>query len=205
MYDCAGPASLTGTVQTGSSSGAVSEVVTLSALQTVSVNGSAVQATIPLVQQSVATANVTSISGSCQTGFDCVDFTLAVPGVNASVGTFSGSGTQYTQGNGAVTYQVDGQPVNHADGTPVCGQSDAVSSSVIVTTRSFPLIFSPICISQLLVLRSRTGACLRRGGTEVCDASMVSLTSADKSGHANGASDREGGLIYQRRLKLSPP
>ena len=128
-----GPPLLTGTVQTGGSSGAVSEVVTLSALQTVSVNGSAVQATIPLVQQSVATANVTSISGSCQTGFDCVDFTLAVPGVNAFVGTFSGSGSQYTQGNGAVTYQVDGQPVNHADGTPVCGQSDAVSSSVIVT------------------------------------------------------------------------
>ena len=61
-----------------------------------------------------------------------MDFTLAVPGVNAFVGTFSGSGTQYTQGNGAVTYQVDGQPVNHADGTPVCGQNDAVSSSVIV-------------------------------------------------------------------------
>src|SRR5207249_7835995 len=32
-----GPASLTGTVQTGGSSGAVSEVVTLSALQTVSI------------------------------------------------------------------------------------------------------------------------------------------------------------------------
>jgi hypothetical protein len=89
--------------------------------------------TIPLVQQSVATANVMSISGSCQNGFDCVDFTLAVPGVNAFVGTFSGSGTQYAQGSGAVTYQVDGQPVNHADGTPVCGQTDMVSNSVTVT------------------------------------------------------------------------
>jgi hypothetical protein len=94
--------------------------------------GSVVQVTIPLVQQSVATANVTTIGGSCQTGFDCVDFTLAVPGVNAFVGSFSGSGTQYTQGSGAVSYQVDGQPVNHADGTPVCSQTDAKSSAVAV-------------------------------------------------------------------------
>ena len=111
----------------------MSEVVTLSALQTVSISGSGVQVTIPLVQQSVATANVTTISGSCPTGFDCVDFTLAVPGVNAFVGTFSGSGTQYTQGSGTVSYQVDGQPVNHADGTPVCSQTDVVGDSVTVT------------------------------------------------------------------------
>jgi hypothetical protein len=128
-----GPASLTGTVQTGGSLGSVSEIVTLSALQMVSLNGSGVQVTIPLVQQSVATANVTTLSGSCQPGFDCVDFTLAVPGVNAFAGVFSGSGTQYTQGSGAVSYQVDGQPVNHADGTPVCGQADATSSTVTVT------------------------------------------------------------------------
>jgi len=127
-----GPASLTGTVQTGGSSG-LSEIVTLSALQMVSLNGSGVQVTIPLVQQSVATANVTTLSGSCQPGFDCVDFTLAVPGVNAFAGVFSGSGTQYTQGSGAVSYQVDGQPVNHTDGTPVCSQTDAKSSTITVT------------------------------------------------------------------------
>jgi len=112
-----GPASLTGVVQTGGSSGAVSEIVTLSSLQMVSLSGSGVQVTIPLVEQSVATANVRTISGSCQNGFDCVNFTLAVPGVNAFAGAFSGSGTQYTQASGSVSYQVDGQPVNHADGT----------------------------------------------------------------------------------------
>jgi len=128
-----GPASLTGVVQTGGLSGAVSEIVTLSALQMVSLNGSGVQVTIPLVQQSVATANVTTVSGSCPNGFDCVNFTLAVPGVNAFAGGFSGSGTQYTQASGAVSYQVDGQPVNHADGTPVCSQIDAKSSAVTVT------------------------------------------------------------------------
>jgi hypothetical protein len=73
-----GPASLTGVVQTGSLSGPVSEIITLSALQTVGINGSNVLVTIPLVQQSVATANVTTTSGaSCQSGFECTDFTLA--------------------------------------------------------------------------------------------------------------------------------
>jgi hypothetical protein len=129
-----GPASLTGVVQTGGSSGAVSEIVTLSALQTVAINGSNVLVTIPLVQQSVATANVTTDSGaSCQSGFDCVSFTLAVPGVNAFVGSFSGASTQYVESTGAVSYNVDGEPVPHADGTPVCGQTEAKSSTVTVT------------------------------------------------------------------------
>jgi len=93
-----GPASLTGVVQTGGTSGAVAEIVTLSALQMISLNGSNVLVTIPLVQQSVATSNVTTASGaSCSGGFDCIDFTLAVPGVNAFVGSFIGSGTLYVQ------------------------------------------------------------------------------------------------------------
>lgn len=129
-----GPASLTGGVQTGGSSGPVSEIVTLSALQTVGINGSNVLVTIPLVQQSVATANViTSSSASCQGGFDCTDFTLAVPGLNAFVGSFNGTNTQYSQGGGAVNYTVDGQPVPHADNTPVCGQTEVKSGTVTVT------------------------------------------------------------------------
>jgi hypothetical protein len=137
----AGPSSLTGVVQTGGSSGAVSEIVTLSALETVGINGSNVLVTIPLVQQSVATANVTTVSGaSCQSGFDCVSFTLAVPGVNAFVGAFNGANTQYAQSTGAASYNVDGQPVPHADGTPVCGQVEVNSSTLTVTPGdSFPV------------------------------------------------------------------
>jgi Domain of unknown function (DUF4382) len=128
-----GAASLTGVVQTSGSSGAVSEIVTLSALQTVGVTGSNLLITIPLVQQSVATANVTTASGaSCSGGFDCIDFTLAVPGVNAFVGSFIGSGTLYVQST-IGSYTVDGQPVPHADGTPVCGQTDLMSNSLTVT------------------------------------------------------------------------
>ena len=71
-------------MQTGGSSGPVSEIVTLSALQPVGINGSNVLVTIPLVQQSVAAANVTTTNGaSCQNGFDCVSFT-AVPDADDS-------------------------------------------------------------------------------------------------------------------------
>ncbi len=134
-----GAASLTGMVQTSGSSGTVSEVVTLSALQTVGISGSNLRVTIPLVQQSVATSNVTTAGGaSCSGGFDCIDFTLAVPGVNAFVGSFIGSGTTYVQSTRG-SYIVDGQPVPHADGTPVCGQTDVSSSPLTVTPgNSFP-------------------------------------------------------------------
>jgi hypothetical protein len=136
-----GPASLTGLVQTSGSSGPVSEIVALSALQTVGINGSNVLVTIPLVQQSVATANVTTTNGtSCQNGFDCVSFTLAVPGVNAFVGTFSGTSTQYIQSTGAANYNVDGQPVPNADGTSVCSQTEVRSNTVAVTPgKTFPV------------------------------------------------------------------
>ena len=128
-----GAASLTGVVQTSGSSGAVSEIVTLSALQTVGIAGSNLLVTIPLVQESVATSNVTTASGaSCSGGFDCIDFTLAVPGVNAFVGSFIGSGTLYVQST-IGSYTVDGQPLPHADGTPVCGQTDLMSNSFTVT------------------------------------------------------------------------
>ena len=134
-----GPASLTGTVQTGGSSGPVSEAVILSALQTVSISGSNVLVTIPLVEQSVATASVMTTNGPCQSGFDCIDFTLAVPGVNAFVGSFSGSNTKYSQSGGGVIFNVDGQPVPHADNTPVCGQTEMKSVDLTVTPgNSFP-------------------------------------------------------------------
>jgi len=69
-----------------------------------------------------------------------VSFTLAVPGVNAFVGTFSGTSTQYIQGTGAASYNVDGQPVPHADDTPVCGQTEVKSNSVtVIPGSSFPV------------------------------------------------------------------
>jgi hypothetical protein len=136
----AAPALLTGVVETAGSSGALSEMVTLSALQTVAINSTNVLVTIPLVQQSLATANVTTAAGgSCSPGFDCVNFTLAVPGVDAFVGAFNSTGTQYSQNTIVVTYNVDGQPIPHADGTASCGQNDVQSAALLVSTgNSFP-------------------------------------------------------------------
>jgi hypothetical protein len=129
-----GPASLTGTVATSGTSGPISEIVMLSALQTVSVGGSTVLVTIPLVQQSLATANITTASAvSCQSGFDCADFTLALPGVNAFVGSFSSAGTSYTEGSGSAIYTVDAQPISHEDDTQTCGQAAAQSSAITVS------------------------------------------------------------------------
>lgn len=103
------------------------------------ISGSNVLVTVPLVEQSVATANVTTVGDSCQIGFDCVNFTLAVPGVNPFVGGFSSSGTQYAQVMGTTTYRVDAQPVPLSDGPQVCSQSDQQSSPVAVSPgNSFP-------------------------------------------------------------------
>jgi len=118
-------------VQTAGASGAVSEVVTLSALESVAINGSNVLVTIPLVQQSMATINVTTAGGGgCAAGTDCFSFNLAVPGVNAFVGAV---GAKPTQAAGSASYTVDAQPVPHTDNTPVCGQPDAQSAPVTVT------------------------------------------------------------------------
>jgi len=137
-----GPATLTGAVQTAGASGAVSEIVTVSALQTVAIGGSNENelVTIPLAQLALATLNVTTASGaSCAAGTDCASFSLAVPGVNAFVGAFSSSGTKYTQGTGAVSYTAGGQPVPHTDNTPVCTQTDVQGTAVTVTPgSSFP-------------------------------------------------------------------
>jgi hypothetical protein len=137
-----GPATLTGAVQTAGASGAVSEIVTLSALQAVNIGGSSENelVTIPLAQLALATLNVTTASGaSCAAGSDCASFSLAVPGVNAFVGAFSSAGTKYIQGMGPVSYTVDGQPVPHTDNTPVCAQTDAQGSAATVTPgSSFP-------------------------------------------------------------------
>jgi len=134
-----GPASLTGLVQTSGSSGGMAEIVTLSALQMMPINSSNLPVTIPLVQQSVTTANVTTASSaSCLSGFDCVTFTLAVPGVDAFVGSFSSSGTHYSQTGGTPTYTVDGQPVPLSSG--VCSQNEQQSSPVAVAPgNSFPV------------------------------------------------------------------
>jgi hypothetical protein len=77
------PASITGQVTSAGSSGGVAVDLSLSALQSA---GNNLLVTVPLAQQSGATASLTTAScGSV----DCVNYTLSVPGANPAVAAFT--------------------------------------------------------------------------------------------------------------------
>ena len=104
-----GPASITGTVTTATATPAAGIVVdlTISALQ----QAGSLNVTIPLAQQSSATATLTTQAGAtCPANTDCATYTLSVPGVNPTVGAFSANGTNYVAGaSGAASYTVEAQ------------------------------------------------------------------------------------------------
>jgi hypothetical protein len=117
-------ASITGTVTTANAvpAGTVADV-TLSALQPLTIGGSSVLVTIPLVMQSSSTVNVSTASGaSCDSNTDCVGYTLSVPAANPSLGAFVSGGTTYAQDMvSPVAYTVDGQAFVPLSGaTPDC-------------------------------------------------------------------------------------
>lgn len=123
-----GPGSITGTVTTAAAAtppaqpAATSADLTLSALQQVG----SVNVTIPLAQQSSATATLTTQAGAtCPTNTDCATYTLSVPGANPTVGAFNASGTNYVAGaSGAASYTVEAQAfVPQSGGTPDCTPS----------------------------------------------------------------------------------
>ena len=127
------PASITGVVTTTTGTAATSADVILSALQPVSINGSNVLVTVPLAQQSTATATVTTAaSDTCPPNTDCASYTVAVPALNPSVGAFSTSGNQQPSPPtpGPVAYTIDGQAiVPNSPGTPDCSPSDVQTSN----------------------------------------------------------------------------
>lgn len=115
--------SIVGMITTTDAGSATAADITLSALQ--SVGG--VEVTIPLAQQSSATATLSTAPGAaCPSNTDCANYTLGLPGVNPTVGAFSSSGTNYIAGAaGAATYVVDAQAfVPSSGGTPDCSPSD---------------------------------------------------------------------------------
>ena len=86
------PASITGTVTTSTGSAATSADLSLSALQSITVNSTSVLVTIPLAAQSLATATVSTAPGAgCFVNTDCADYTLSVPASNPSVGAAASS------------------------------------------------------------------------------------------------------------------
>lgn len=136
-----GPGSITGTVTTATAAtpptqpAATSADLTVSALQQVG----SMSVTIPLAQQSSATATLTTQAGAtCPTNTDCATYTLSIPGVNPTVGAFNASGTNYAAGaSGAASYTVEAQAfVPQSGGTPDC-------SPAVMTTPPPPLSVFP--------------------------------------------------------------
>jgi hypothetical protein len=129
-------ASITGQVTTSKGATAATADVALAVLQTVTIGGSNVQVTIPLAQQSSATATVaTAASASCPLNTNCASYTLQVPAANPTVGAFSSSGTTYTAGAaGTVSYSINAQAfVPSSGGTADCSPSTLTSAPVVVT------------------------------------------------------------------------
>ena len=107
LTPAAAPASITGQITTTTGSAGTVADLSVSALQSI---GSGIFVTVPLAHQSMATATLTTAAGvACPANTDCATYTLSVPAMNPSMGTFNTSGTQTPSApaSGAVGYTVD--------------------------------------------------------------------------------------------------
>lgn len=132
------PGSITGQVTTAGSSGSIAENVTVSALEPVSIGGSTVSVTIPLVQQMTSLLELETVSdNSCPSGTDCLvpPYNFAVPSALPYVGTAGGA---FTQTTGSLSYTVDAMAFQPASSTtPTCSPSELTTS--VQTDNSTPL------------------------------------------------------------------
>jgi hypothetical protein len=132
------PASITGQVTTTTGSAATGADISLSALQAISVNNSTLLVTIPLAAQSASTASLTTAAAAnCPAKTDCAGYTLSVPALNPSVGTFSTSGSQKpaAPANGPVNYTVDARAVvPGGGGTLDCNPPELQTNSTSTNT-----------------------------------------------------------------------
>lgn len=135
------PASITGMVTTSTGSAATAADLSISALQSITVNNAAVMITVPLPMQSMATATVSTASGAgCPMNTDCANYTLAVPAANPSVGGFMANANQMpaAPAPGSVAYTVDA--LAFVPGS--AGQSDCSPSGMQTnqTSSNAPLV-----------------------------------------------------------------
>ena len=131
------PASITGQVTTSTGSAGIGVDLSISALQSITVNGSNLLVTIPLAAQSAATATLTTAAGaSCPANTDCATYTLSVPALNPSVGTYAaGNQTPAAPASGPVNYTVDALAfVSGGGGALDCSTSDMQTSSTSTGT-----------------------------------------------------------------------
>jgi hypothetical protein len=130
-------ATITGQVTTTTGSAATAADISVSALQSITVNSSALLITVPLAAQSAAMANLTTASGTCPTNTDCGTYTIKVPAANPSVGAFNTSGTQTPTppATGTVNYTMDARAFVVGGGSsPDCNPSDVQTSSTSTST-----------------------------------------------------------------------
>jgi Domain of unknown function (DUF4382) len=127
------PASITDQITTSTGSAATSGDLTVSALQSI---GNSTLVTVPLAQQSSATATLTTAANvSCPVNTDCANYTLSVPAANPSVGAFNSGGNQTPAGPalGTGNYTVDALAfVPGSAAVADCGPPD-VNTTVSVT------------------------------------------------------------------------
>jgi hypothetical protein len=129
--------SITGLITTSTGSAAISTDISVSALQSITVNSSSLLITVPLATQAGTGVNVsTAPSASCPPNTDCVSYTLTLPAANPSVGAFNTSGAQTpaAPAGGNVDYTVDARAF--AASAPDCTNPDMQTS---MTTTSAPL------------------------------------------------------------------
>jgi hypothetical protein len=89
------PASINGMVTSSGGGAGVSVDLTVSALESITVNNASYLVTIPLATQSAGSAALSTAAGmSCPAGTDCASYTLSVPASTPSVGSFTSGGNQ---------------------------------------------------------------------------------------------------------------
>jgi Domain of unknown function (DUF4382) len=107
------PAQLKGQITSSTGTAATVADLTVSALQSITVNSANVLITTPLPQFPAATATLVTAPGTvalpCPTNTDCVGYTLFVPAANPSVGAFvtTGNQTPAAPAAGTVNYTID--------------------------------------------------------------------------------------------------
>src|SRR5262249_30255739 len=100
------PASITGQITTSTGSAGTAADLSVSAIQSI---GNSMFITVPLAQQSAATATLSTAAGvSCSANTDCASYTLSVPAANPSIGNFNSAGNQTpaAPASGMVDYTV---------------------------------------------------------------------------------------------------
>ena len=134
------PASITGEITSSTGSAPVAVDLSVSALQSI---GSNLLVTVPLAQQSASTATLGTVpDASCPANTDCVNYTLAVPAANPSIGAFNSGGNQTPAPPtpGPVGYTVDANAFIVGTNLANCTQPNLQTS---MTDTNLPLTVTP--------------------------------------------------------------